>query len=74
MNLLLSCKNRFLQAKLFTFGEANEGEISDFEKWVLNLKEDSEMGDFEFAKRMMEVECEGGEGERFMTMAWVLRN
>lgn len=53
-----------------TFGEANEGEKSDFEKWVLSLKEGSEMGDFELANLMMELECEGGEGERYMTMAF----
>jgi hypothetical protein len=46
----------------------NEEEKSDFEKWVLKLKEESEMGLFELDNLMMEVECEGGEGERYMTM------
>jgi hypothetical protein len=46
----------------------NEEEKSDFEKWVLKLKEESEMGLFELDNLMMEVEDEGGEGERYMTM------
>lgn len=52
----------------FTFEEVNEEEKSDFEKWVLSFNEDSEMGDLEFDNLMMELECRGGEGERYMTM------
>jgi hypothetical protein len=52
----------------FTFEEVNEGERSDFEKWVLSFIEESEMGLFELDNLIMEVECEGGEGERYMTM------
>lgn len=46
----------------------NEEEKSDFEKWVLKLNEESEMGLFELDNLIMGVECEGGEGERYMTM------
>lgn len=55
----------------FTLGEAKEGERSGFGKWVLSLNHGSEMGDFEFANLIMELECKGGEGEgeRFTTMA-----
>lgn len=52
----------------FTFEEVNEEEKSDFEKWVLRLIEESEMGLFELDNLIMGVECEGGEGERYMTM------
>lgn len=45
------------------------GERSGFGKWVLSLNHGSEMGDFEFANLIMELECKGGEGERFTTMA-----
>lgn len=50
-------------------GEAKEGEKRGFGKWVLSLNRGSEMGDFEFANRITELECKGGEGERFTTMA-----
>lgn len=52
----------------FVFGEANEEQKRDFEKWVLSLNEGTEMGNFELANLMMEFECEGGDEEKFMTM------
>jgi len=57
-----------LHAK-FTLGEAKEAERSGFGNWVLSLRQGSEMGDLELANLMMELECKGGEGERFKTMA-----
>lgn len=53
----------------FTLGGQKGGEKSGFGKWVLSLNHGSEMGVFEFDNLIMELECKGGEGERFKIIA-----